>query len=746
MGLFSRKTKISVASVIYPLGEEPDKVPDVVKAAAITASLRHTNVAAAIKTSIIDGGGVKLTQAYNYALKNYYTGMPKGLPYTRSTTNDGVLNVLCKEYLQELFPGDVVEVLATSVTNANDYDTVVQGLITTEYSYDFAEDEVLVASGSIDVGATLTYDGPFLDSLHPSQIGYELLFTNPDTSTVAVSKWYASILFDGADVIRTRVTMQFTLNGGPSASLSYASGGTSNRLNVYLRSYTTPVSGTYPGIVLKKNNVYLDSDSFSGEPWETSSAYRTTKAYANRLGVNVDDMLSMVKDNPDADEIDYAFIQPGLLINSPSKAVVKYFFTYFHKLYLTGVDNKSAFDAWVAQCAYPAVSNVSKGKAENCPAQSVRFADPETPESSVDIELAWRYISYEEKSGVIDGYEVECGAQETVTARYIHSTPRDEVYDITKVYFRKALSPTTYAEICVCGLWHENYVYKGHSVQSGVWDAFNDPEGDYGTGFLVPLDYTVLIELSQRERLQLSQEALHIIFNCYVAKKQKWYQTGIFKVFLAIVSIVAIVATVGAATPYVTAAYNTIYASLFITLGATLATAIAVFLTAVVVAAYYVGVSFVSEEVGDWAAEKWGALWGAIAQIGTAILMTQSLMRIPTMPSIPPASLAEQVFRVGTGVASTVSAYTNYQYSALQDEIKTWEDYVKSDNNPLEEVNKLLEEMFPDMGVAQLAILPHKETLDEFLSRTLTTTDGLIGRLTAPITEFSELTLTTRLP
>jgi hypothetical protein len=72
-------------------------------------------------------------------------------------------------------------------------------------------------------------------------------------------------------------------------------------------------------------------------------------------------------------------------------------------------------------------------------------------------------------------------------------------------------------------------------------------------------------------------------------------------------------------------------------------------------------------------------------------------------------------------------------------------DYINQPNDPLEQVNDLLEEMFPDLNIAQKAILPHPETLDEFLGRTLTTTEGLTGRLLMPITDMVQLTLTPRL-
>src|SRR5690606_12632646 len=104
-------------------------------------------VSQSVRDSVLNGMGVKLAQGYNYARNNYYLGMPTSVPQTFGTKDDPVLELLCEEHLAALFPGQVVDVVSTSVVMDNDYDTVVRGLIFNEYDYDFYEDETFATNG-----------------------------------------------------------------------------------------------------------------------------------------------------------------------------------------------------------------------------------------------------------------------------------------------------------------------------------------------------------------------------------------------------------------------------------------------------------------------------------------------------------------------------------------------------------------------------------------------------------------------
>jgi hypothetical protein len=654
------------------------------------------------------------------------------------------------EYLRTLYPGETIVVQTTTTNFTDDYETKMKELVAAEFNYDFFLDATLSATGGVQTNASLVVTGSFRDFVgHETELGYHLVFTNPDASIVTIDKWYPLAQFDGYELLIKRVVMEYTHNGSRSIQESYEKGGSSALLNIYLRDIDVPISGTFPSLTLKRDNIYLNDDRFSGGPWKKSVAYQTSKQYAKRLGVNIDTILKLVRDNAQEADIDYCFIQPGLRINSPNQPALEYLFRYFYRIFLLFPDNKPAWDNWVAAADYAAHGPVKKNLAEGSPSQSIHIYDPDYQATTLDMEIGWRWISYEEKSGTIPKYEREVGPQTSVVARYGGFSLSVEDCDTTMFYIRKPLTSSTYAEIAICGLRHENYVYKGHSVQSGVWASINDPNGHDGTGFIIPLDYPIFITLSPRERLQLAQESIHIVFNCYVVRKQKWYEIGIFKIVLFIISVVIIVLSVGTLTPYVTGLYTGVLAGLA-TIGivGTLGVALAIFITALVLVSVTATIQYLAKEAGDWAAEKWGPEWGAITQIITVVALSWGAGAIGVGPGFgfTPAQLTDTVLLVGSQVLSTMAAYTDYTYGALNDEIKTWQDYANVTDNPLKKVDDLMEEMFPELTqIQQAATMPKPETLDEFLGRSLTTTDALTGKLFLPIYDMADLTLTPRL-
>jgi hypothetical protein len=763
MGLFSTETKIYVSSVIYPLGEDDTtKIPDVVKASVIAAGMQGTSRARAIDKAIFDGLGVKLAQGYNYARKHYYAGLPTGFPVIEAGPNNEQLTLLVKEYLAGVYPppANTVVVNTATVTYADNYDTRFRQLVETEFSYDFYDEAVHTANNGLAIDATLDYEQlPYDDLNHPNEIGWKLTFTNPNASVVEITKWYSDLNFAGQESIEKRIVIEYSLNGAPSATMYYTFGGSDARLNIYLRMLETPESGTFPAIVLKKalsdkKAVYLNDIKFTGTAWETGAAYKTSKEYAARMDIDIDEILATLQDNAEEKQIDYAFIQPGTRLNSTTLASKEYHYRYFDRLRTSFPNNKAAFDAWVA--AYGGQLS-PKSKADGCPAQSIRILDPDDTKNSVNMVIAWRYITYEEKVGTLPAtYTMEYGPQETLNSNYLvgRAAMKSVTFDASKLYLRKRLTDNTYAELCVCGLWHENYVYKGKKVQSSGWAAINDPEGDFGSGFLIPLEYEVFVSLSGRERLQLAQEAFHLVLNCFQVVKKKWYQQGIFGVILAVIAIAVIVFSGGSLTGPVLAIYSSVSAAVgavLIGVSLTVIAAVAAVITGLIIIGISMTISFVAKEAGEWAAEQWGPEWGALVSIVAVIAVSWAfgagLENIGV--AIPAATLPMTVLNVTNMILVGLSTYTNAEFAQLREAQSKWNDYITSPNNPMEELKKMMEQYFPEdlmRDVAEYAVLwPPKENLDEFLGRTLSLVDGLTYRLTMPINRFTELTLTPRL-
>ena len=765
MGLFSRDEKIYVSSVIYQLGNELDEIPDVIKASVIGSKMRGENTTRSIKSAIIDGQGVKLRQAFAYAKKSYYAGLPLGLNRVSNEQDAAVIEMLTQEYLTTTF-GSTHVLQSVSVEYDTNYMAVLQQQIEAKYNYNFWEEKVHTSVFGIPVDSTLELEALQEDLVnHDDEYGWRLTFTKPDTTTVTFDEWYPVTLWtDTDDLVQWRLFMFVSISGAPAVTMTYTTPGTSAALNLFLKNIVTKASGTFPGLVLKKGmtkknkgNAWYDERPFyskfpiSESVWKASTKYKTTKGYARRLGVDPKRLKKAIKESPDENQIDYVFVQPGTIISSPNQCAMEYHFNYFNRLRLSFPDNKPAFDAWLAKTG----GMMTKDEANRCPAQSVRIRDPDDENNCVNMEIAWRYMTYEEKSGTLaKPYEMEAyrdalgSGVKTILVRWGRGT-KSLKYDFTKLFIRKRLTETTYAELMICGLWHENYVYKGKSVKSGVWDAFNDPDGDFGTGFIIPLEISVFMTLSGREQLQLAQEALHVVFNCYKVVKEKWYQTGIFKVVMVIVSIVVIVITWGAATPYVAALNASIYGSLIaIGIGVTVAAALAAVLTVLIVVAVMVAVNLVAKEAGEWAAEQWGPVWGAIVQVVVTIALTWGIGQLGQIYLDVPVTamtLTQQVMAASSYIFSALSTYTQFEMEKIQEEYKQWNTAADERQAQMDQLEKLWEENFPEMSLpAQMWFAPIEKPND-WLLRTQSTGDALVNRLIAPIEYMSEITLTPRL-
>lgn len=73
-------------------------------------------------------------------------------------------------------------------------------------------------------------------------------------------------------------------------------------------------------------------------------------------------------------------------------------------------------------------------------------------------------------------------------------------------------------------------------------------QGDLTSPFIVPLEKNTLFELSEVDQLEISYGGSFFIFNCWVSKKIKWYQTGFFGFLLAVIGVVLLVVSYGSSS------------------------------------------------------------------------------------------------------------------------------------------------------------------------------------------------------
>ena len=156
-----------------------------------------------------------------------------------------------------------------------------------------------------------------------------------------------------------------------------------------------------------------------------------------------------------------------------------------------------------------------------------------------------------------DGYEVVM-TWETVTTKY------------NLTFFCHQFAVNRWKAVAFADLKLVNLVYAGKSINTDAYEAVKDSEktavikhdftgdydgayqtwdlltfeyveitGDSNSAFIVPLEQNTLYECGQKTALDISYGCYYLVFNCWVQKKKKWYQSGWFGAAIGFIGIVA---------------------------------------------------------------------------------------------------------------------------------------------------------------------------------------------------------------
>ena len=140
-------------------------------------------------------------------------------------------------------------------------------------------------------------------------------------------------------------------------------------------------------------------------------------------------------------------------------------------------------------------------------------------------------------------------------------------------------------------------------------------------------------------------------------------------------------------------------------------------------------------------------MWGAVVSIVVTIALTWGIgLGLESINiAMAPMTLVQQVLMASSYILSALSTYTQFAMEELAAEKSKWDSGADARESQQAELERLWEENFPEMSLpAQMWFQP-VEKLDDWLQRTLSTTDTLVYRLTAPIEYLSEMTLTPQL-
>jgi DNA-binding ferritin-like protein (Dps family) len=160
-----------------------------------------------------------------------------------------------------------------------------------------------------------------------------------------------------------------------------------------------------------------------------------------------------------------------------------------------------------------------------------------------DFRITWNSISEEiilgqwQPGARLNSVKIEKGDNITVESAVIGQLTQalgsfSRNYNVITLYWQE--SATQYRKMRVIGARHKNVVYRGKSVDITSSEALDD--GD-DSGFLIPLHMSTLKNMPIVWANQLCLEGMHIVFNCYVVVKKKWYQTFLGQILIALVTM-----------------------------------------------------------------------------------------------------------------------------------------------------------------------------------------------------------------
>lgn len=531
--------------------------------------------------------------------------------------------------------------------------------------------------------------------------------------------------------------------------------GTGNTTLDALASENVPVDFQefYPFLPLR-----IDNKSLSDSEYVTNGLYEETKKAYRRASdsKNIDDILDEIEDNESIEDIDYAYITYGVPLNTDSDASKKYAFKFMEKL--TQFQNSTQSNISLFQTSINDYTNALADLLvwENTDWDSVDWEDridpPELPNLTIpeassiviksqsslmpsfDIRIQWNHIEIDQITGVFD-YDLKDGnfrSAEEGELQFVKgptitweervglieedvvstSNSRDNTLESMIMYWQ--VSSTEYKRITVYGMKHFNFIYGGKYVSIGTDEALDDTEI---SGFLFPLHQPTLKELSIVDYTQIATENVFILFNSYQVTKQKWYQSGIFKVFLVVfILIVAVIInpTAFSAGTGILGSNVAVGTALGLTGTAALVSGVvANYLAAVVVS------QLLTQAGNELFGEKWGALFAAISSfaIGVSISGTQLFS-------------AQNLLNFGNVLANGYSGF-------VQGEISELNETIEQEREEYEEQMEYINDLMDGLGGNDLNFNPlyltdsvngndftnqsrgyTPETSDEFIQRT----------------------------
>lgn len=563
---------------------------------------------------------------------------------------------------------------------------------------------------------------------------------------------------------------------GPLLVFIYGEGGSNAELNeMFLPNQN--VDGFYPIIPVRAEAKFL-SEKYLPETFKLAKrAYnRATTGHFHQL---VDDL----KLNPDLDDIDYTYTVFGVCLNVLEQQSRKYIFRFFEEVMndYGGVSEAeyAVFQAeWAAAQASQETwmdwreAQADSGNPLYGTPEPTRLGYPTMPGSSFEIStpgnkpinykvvLKWDTITYLEGTGRLkpDAVADQLWFTKGDLTVYHQEVWTDDpeggfgrmpmpIHYSEELFLNWQVTDNTWKRIRLRGLLYKNYVYNGKSVDISGFEALDDPEE---SGFIVPLHDGIFREMGMRDGTQMTTACCFLVFNCYTVVKQKWYQTGAFKIVLIIIIIVIAYFTGGASLGATSGVLGTNAAVGAAIIGAGAGVAITAIVGAIAnaIAAMLI-TKLITMAATELFGEKWGAIIGAIASVialnvGSAMASGQTMAN-----SFSGLMRADNILRLTEAAGRGYSQYIQASNADIMAEQQNVLDTYKQESREVREAFEA--NLGGGNGVVDPLAITNAmgvtvESMDSFLQRTLLTGSDVADMSMEMLNNFVAMTLNTDLP
>lgn len=262
-------------------------------------------------------------------------------------------------------------------------------------------------------------------------------------------------------------------------------------------------------------NVYLRLNGRDLHEAEDEAA-KSSKIYCNKLGFNYATVSKQIMDQIDnKKDIKDMFISFRLSPNDTKDPIVsEYFYYFFEEMYKTKGSKRISSDERDITRKY--IDGQAIG------AMSYSVAD----KASI-VNCNFSALGYEDVVGSIGAV----GTFNSGTAKVLRTTNRAVVFGNffqLRHVFRKQITETVYREYYVDGLTINQRLSSGHWTSASKQDE----------NLCLPVDMELIAKRMRKHRHWLISKSFLLVITTVKVVKQKWYQSGIFKVIMFIVAVV----------------------------------------------------------------------------------------------------------------------------------------------------------------------------------------------------------------